>query len=239
MKIETIKYSNNYHTNFKGNRLTRFVVAMSPRYSSEKLSVKEFKYLNNVYNNLWKKLSLPEKLKPELKSKRMLSMMGFSVEDYAIYVDTSLSPFKMKVRNKTGQNEETLRHEIEHVKQIWQMIRLLGVNKFINEIRSEQTSINCKIKHYTIKKLNEIEQTLGRISPDSQEGKTAQLYVDALRKYPNTEEIIDPIVSIIRHIKYKNNLLEINANKAAKDYKPSLLKKIKIAFNEFIKLLVN
>ena len=39
----------------------------------------------------------------------------------------------------------------------------------------------------TAEKLKEIEQTLGRISPISKEGKNAQLYVDAMVNYPEVK----------------------------------------------------
>ena len=240
MKIQSTKYSySNYSNsvNFRGHKFTRFVAAMSSRYSAEKLNKRELKILQDTYNNLWKKLSLPENLKPELQTKRMLSMMGFSVEDYAIYVDTSLSPFKMNVRNKTGYNKSLLRHEIEHVRQIWEIIKLVGANNFAKEINNKNINLISKIKPESLKKIREVEQTFGRILPNSEEGKIAQSYLKALREYPDVDRAMDPVIETIYHIKYINNALEKGANLVAKEYKPSFLKKIKITIREFINLL--
>lgn len=240
MKIESTNYSySNYSNpvNFRGHKLTRFVELVSPRYSAEKLSKKEFKVLQDTYNNLWKQLSLPENLKPKLQTKRMLSMMGFSVEDYTIYVDTSLSKFKMNVRNKTGHNKYLLRHEVEHVKQIWEIIKLVGAKNFAKEINNKNINVISEIKPETLKKFIEVEQTLGRLSTNSKEGIIAKSYLDALRKYPDVDKVTDPVMDTIYHIKYINNSLEKGANLVAKEYKPSLLKKIKITIQELINLL--
>jgi len=186
---------------------------------------------------LWKNLSLPEDLKPRLQYKAMLSQMGFSVEDYTIYVNKRLAPFKMDVRNKTGKNKANLRHEIEHVKQTWDVIRLLGADKFAEIVKAKKIPVISEIKPNIFKKIKKIEQTFGRITPDSNEGKIASSYLDAMCKYTDVNVITDPVTEVVNHIKYKNNLLEKGANLAAKEYEPSFLKNIKVTFKEFTKLL--
>ena len=118
MRIESIKSAQYNQSNFQGNKAKMIVEKLSMRNFYAKPDSSEFVALRNIYNNLWKKLDLPENLKPRLQYKAMFANMSFSIENYMINVEKRLSPFKMNVRNKTGQNEATLRHEIEHVRQI-------------------------------------------------------------------------------------------------------------------------
>ena len=89
--------------------------------------------------------------------------------------------------------------------------------------------------------MKEIERTLGRITPNSEEGKNAQLYVEALINYPEVEKYYGgySLEDLMLIRQYRKNLLEKNARLAEKEYKPSLFKQIKISFQEFIKLVKN
>ena len=68
--------------------------------------------------------------------------------------------------------------------------------------------------------MKEIERTLGRITPNSEEGKKAQLYVDALVNYPEVEKYYGGYslgdLMLIRQ--YRKNLLEKNARLAEKEF---------------------
>lgn len=88
--------------------------------------------------------------------------------------------------------------------------------------------------------MKEIEKTLGRIHPDSEEGKRAQLYIEALDKYPDlgTYYGILSLKELVKGLQYRTNILEKNARQAAKEYEPSLLKSIKVSFKEFISLML-
>ena len=97
---------------------------------------------------------MPENLKPRLQYKAMLADMSFSLSNYMINVDKRLSPFKMNVRNKTGDNEAKLRHEIEHLKQFWDIIRLWGADSAV--VLFEVHRI-CEVKPSLYKKMKEIE----------------------------------------------------------------------------------
>ena len=126
-------YCNNVHFNGK-YRYSNLVEKLSPRDIYSDTKPEEFIELRNVYNNLWKQLGLPENLKPRIQYKAMLSNMAFSIQDYKIYVEKRLSLFKMNIRNKSGKNRSILRHEIEHVKQIWDIVRLVGADNMAEEL---------------------------------------------------------------------------------------------------------
>lgn len=236
MKINPINYSYCKHPNFQGCKFGTIVEKLSKRDFYAKPNSSEFMELRDLYNNLYKNLCLPENLKPRLQYKAMLADMSFSFQNYIINVDKRLSPFKMNVRNKTGENEATLRHEIEHLKQFWDIIRLLGAD---NTAKIFKDLSICEVKPSLYKKMKEIEQTLGRIAPNSNEGRNAQFCVDALVNYPETKNYYGGFsfeeLLLIRQ--YRKNFLEKRARLAEKEYKPSLLKIIKVSFQEFIKLM--
>ena len=241
MKIDSIKISHYNYTNFQGRKIDNLVEKLSMRDFYANPDPCEFIELRKVYNNLWSKLALPNNLKPRIQYRAMLSEMGFEPESYTIYVKKSLSPFQMSVRNKSGRNESTLRHEIEHVKQVWDIIRLLGAEKAAEMFAKSTSSIGFKPSPSMLKKMKEIEKTLGRISPNSDEGKNAQLYIKAIENYPDTEAYygILSIKDIKDFFKYKNNILEKKANIAAKEYEPSILKELKVMLKEFKSLLIS
>ena len=236
MKIDSIKSPNYNHFNFQGIKLNKVVEKLSTRDFYAKIDTSEFVEMSDLYNNLYKKMALPENLKPPLRYKAMSASMSFSIGNYTINAEKRLSPFKMEVRNKNGIHEALLRHEIEHVKQFWDIVRLLGVKKAVKMLKANRV---CKVNPNLYKKMKEIEQTLGRISSNSKEGKNAQLYVDALINYPELDRYYGQfsLKEVVTMWRYKTNLLEKRANLAAKEYKPSLLKRIKIAFQEYVKLL--
>lgn len=240
MRIESVKYPYYKPTNFQGKKIDILTEKMSIRNHWNKPESLEFRALRNIYNNLWEKLSLPKNLKPRLQYKSMLVEMGFSPEHYTIFVQKSLAPFTMDVRNKSGKNQAILRHEIEHVIQFWDVIRLLGAENTAKEFSERNKGINFKIKPSLLKKMKEIEQTLGRISPESEDCKNAQLYLNAMRNYPEMNRYYGllSIEEIKDFINYRNNILEKNARIAAKKYEPSVLKKIKVSIEEFLKLLL-
>ena len=236
MKVNPVNYSYCKYTSFKGNKISTIVEKLSMRDFHTHPDSSEFRELRKIYNNLYKKLALPENLKPRLQYKAMIAEMSFSLSKYIINVDKRLSPFKMNVRNKTGYNEAKLRHEIEHLKQFWDIVRLWGADRAAELLEVHRI---CEVKPGLYKKLKEIEQTLGRISPISKEGKNAQLYVDAMVNYPEVKNYYGgySLEELIIMIQYRTNLLEKKARITEKEYKPSLSKTIKISFQEFIKLI--
>lgn len=240
MNISTANTIYPQSINFQGNKLTRINKSLSLRDIYSNPDPKEFIELRKIYNSLWEKLSLPENLKPRLQYKAMLSEMGFSPKDYTIFVKKNTPPFKMNVRNKTGKNESFLRHEIEHVKQIWDIIRFLGVEGATKEFKNSRV-FDYDLSPNFIKKMKEIRKTLGPIEPNTKEAKNALQYIEAVRNYPDMESYngVLSFKDLINGIKYRNNTLEKNANLAEKNFRPSLFKTIKITFKEFIKLLSN
>ena len=238
MKIDSIRHTHYKHTHFQGNKVNTIIEKLSMRDFYSNPDSSEFKELRNLYNNLYKNLALPENLKPRLQYKAMLADMCFSFSNYMINIDKRLSPFKMNIRNKTGDNEAKLRHEIEHLKQFWDIVRLWGADSAVKLFEVHRI---CKVKPSLYKKMKEIERTLGRITPNSEEGKKAQLYVDALVNYPEVEKYYGgySLKDLMMIRQYRKNLLEKKARLAEKEYKPSLLKTIKVSFHEFIELIKN
>ena len=239
MKVDNISYYYKSPMNFSGNKFSRVIDNLSMRNFYADTNGSEFRELRQIYNRLWKNLSLPENLKPRLQYQAILSNMGFSMEDYMIFVEKRLSPFKMKVRNKTGKNEAILRHEIEHVIQLWEIIRLIGAENTADEFRYNVKGVKIRVTPKLLKKMHIIENTLGRIEPNSEEGIKAKNYLEGLKNYPNTSQYygILSIKELMEHLKYKKNILEINANKEATKYEPSILRILKIGLKEFFNLV--
>lgn len=240
MKINNnIKSGYNQNIHFYGKHTySNLVDKLSPRDIYSDTKPDEFIALRNIYNDLWKNLGLPENLKPRIQYKAMLSTMAFSVQDYMIYVQKRLSPFKMSLRNKSGKNKSILRHEIEHVKQIWKIVRLVGADNMAKEFNTNLKWLNIEVSPSLLKKFQEIEKTQGKISPSSKEFAIAQQYLEALRSYPDTSQYYGiSIKELLEHLKHKKNLLEKEAKKEEAKYKPKGIKTLKIAINEFIKLL--
>ena len=236
------KIENIYNSNFSfcgKNKCSSLLENFSPRDIYSNTNYREFAELRNIYNNLWKNLELPENLKPRLQYKAMLSNMAFSISDYTIFIEKRLSPFKMNCRNKSGENESFLRHEIEHVRQIWDIVRLIGADNIAKELKNNR-SFNIEITPALLKKMHEIENTLGRITPNSTEYTKAQQYLKSLRNYPNTSQYYGiSIESFIMYLRYKNNLLEKQARNEASKYKPTLFQTLKVVINEFCKLILH
>lgn len=240
MQINRIEQIHNSNFNFcSKNKCSLLFENFASRDIYSDTNGKEFANLRNIYNNLWKNLELPENLKPRLQYKAMLSNMAFSISDYMIYVEKRLSPFKMNCRNKTGKNESILRHEIEHVRQIWDIVRLIGADNMAEEFNNN-TNFNIEVTPALLKKMREIENTLGRITNNSAEYAKAQQYLKALRNYPDISQYYGmSIKEIIKHLKYKNNLLEKQARNEASKYKPTLIKTLRVIINEFCKLILH
>lgn len=239
VKIDNIKQNSYIPIKFSGNKFSRVVQNLSACDYYRDTDTKEFRELRIIYNNLWDKMGLPQNLKPKLQYKAMFAEMSFSPKEYVIKVEKRVSPFKMRVMNKSGKNEALLRHEIEHVMQIWNIIRLLGADKTVKEFNKNIKGLSCKNNPAFFKKIHEIEQTLGRISPASEEGNIAKCYLVALKNYPDLNSYCGPLSfrELKKVYKYYTNILEVNARKVSKNYEPGLLKTIKIMFSEFYTLL--
>ena len=239
MNVKKIGQSNYNYVGFYGkSRYSNFLEKFSLRDIYSDTKPDEFIELRKIYNDLWKELGLADNLKPRIQYKAMLSNMAFSLEDYMVFVEKRVSLFKMGVRNKTGMNKSTLRHEIEHVKQFWDIIRLIGADNMAEELKNNLKTFDIDVTPKLLSKMREIETTLGRISPDSNEYNKAKQYLDALRNYPDTNKFFGiNLKQITEYIKYEKNLLEVEARKEAKKYKPTYIKTIRTVINEFWKLL--
>lgn len=232
--------TNNIYTNnlyFSGKtKPTSITNTFKRRNINSDNRIHEFITLRNVYNNLWAKLNLPENLKPRLQMKSMLfAVMCFSMDDYTIYINNRFKPFNMRVKNKTGQNESLLRHEIEHVTQFWDIVRLVGAKNVENEFQTNIKSLSLKITPSLLKKMKEIEQTFGKIQPNTKESKRAKEHLEGLRNYPNFDNCYNffNFKSLKNLFLYNRNILERKANAEAKLYKPSFFKTCKINIQEF------
>jgi len=184
-----------------------------------------------IYKELWKELNLSPELQPPLFFKDMQNVMSFSPTDYAIYVNKNISRNILNLRNKNGRNKATLRHEIEHVKQIWDIIRLKGAKQFVDDL-----DIESKTK---IKRFVKIEKLLGNIEPNSEQGLRAQKYYKNLLNYPNLEKfygVLD-VQYLIDCYKYYTSILEIDAKKAERPYRPSLYKRLNIYIKTQLEML--
>ena len=231
-----------YHSSFTGKVSPQALVdKFMLRNPESATGVSEFRELKNIYNELWKKLSLPEQLKPRIQLKAMLSTMAFSTDDYMIYVQKSFKPFVMNIRNKTGINESVLRHEIEHVMQFWKIISLIGAENLKNEIIENPRHLDINMTPALFKKMKDIEKTFGRISPDSPEYKEAQKIYEGFKSYPNMSTFLGifGFKDFKTMLQYQKNILEIQAREKEEIYKPSIGTIIKTNIKEFWNLFTN
>ena len=186
-------------------------------------------FSEKAYNKMWKELNLPENLKPILIfEKSDFRDMSFSLKNYAISVNTKKDPLDLRIRNKTGKNEQTLRHEIEHVKQFWDIIRLGAGDELKKDPEAKEI----------IPIIDNIEITLGPLKPNSKEEKLAKIYSIGNNLYPDFNNIDpDSILNLILPLLYYLNPLEIGAQIASLEYRPKFIPKIKRTIFEQVKNL--
>lgn len=226
--INVYKFNSQNNVNFAGKK---FYTSAFKEFKKLKLSDapsnKEFDECRDIYDNLWKELNLPENLKPELQFKALLSIMEFSPRSYSIEAEKRISPFKMRVKNKSGENKANLRHEIEHVIQVWDIVRAFGINKLLKK---------DKITPSLRDKYEEIIQTLGKIPKNSEDYLKAKKYLDSYKQSPNFALWEGLFKHYLKMYEYYTNTLEKCARKAAKKYQPSFFKSLKVKLIEFCKL---
>ena len=226
MQVQNIQYTPQYQQNFEGrylNLLTRSSNKPIPPLNK----IDEEIIIRKTYNKLWEELKLPLELKPKLVFKKTApdTGMGLDKGKYQIYVNEDIDTFEMHLRNKTGRNKETLRHEIEHVKQLWDIIRLQGAEECI----SEDTPI------FVQEMARKVEKTFGRITEDSPEKARAERYLRGTLNYPDMNgDEFDPLY-FFQPIEYHFNELEIDARKAEKEVRQDLLTRVKRTIFEYIK----
>ena len=77
------------------------------------------------------------------------------------------------------------------------------------ELGTKLKWLNIEVSPSLFKKFQEIEKSLGKISPLSKEYVKAQQYLKALRNYPDTSQYYGiSVKELLEHLKYKKNLLE-------------------------------
>ena len=194
----------------------------------------EITQFRNIYNELWKELALPENLKPRLQFEYIFSNCGFSLDDYTIYFNKNRieSPFKTRIEHLTGKTKALLRHEIEHVVQIWRIIKLLGAENIQKEFDENVPGMRIKVTRNLMKKMREIEKTLGPLNLE--EEIKAKKNLNSLRSYKdiNKPNEILSINQLINFIKYYFNDLEVEARQSEKKYSPSFYKTLVITLKE-------
>ena len=230
MRINSIQ-SNYYQTpqtNFEGRYLNLLTKTNDAKIAPiDRLF--EFKQIQKAYYKMWKELKLPENLKPRLIfEKSDFRDMSFNLKNYAISVNTQKDPLELRIRNKTGKNKQTLRHEIEHVRQFWDIIRLGAGDELKKDPEAKEI----------IPIIDSIEMTLGPLKPNSKEEKLAKLYSKGYNMYPDFNNIDDDsIYSLIVPLLYYLNPLEIGAQIASLKYRPKFIPKIKRTIFEQVKNL--
>ena len=230
MRINSVQpnYYQTPQTNFEGRYLN-----LLTKTSDAKIApidrIFEFKQIKKAYNKMWKELNLPENLKPRLIfEKSDFRDLSFSLKNYAISVNTKKDPLDLRIRNKTGKNEQTLRHEIEHVKQFWDIIRLGAGEELKKDPEAKEI----------IPIIDSIETTLAPLKPNSKEEKYAKLYSKGYELYPDFNNMDpDSIYSLFSPLFYYLNPLEIGAHIASLKYRPKFIPKIKRTIFEQVKNL--
>lgn len=190
-------------------------------FKTKKLKPHEQK-LVDTYNSLWKEIKLPENLKPELEfvDDKITNGAGFNKEIYTITINTKVAPSLSSL----GIDKYILRHEIKHVEQFIDIVHLLGPK---NTIRFYLKNLHARIPFEV---LGIEEEMSNKPKPDA---KRVRKYLEAERNYnydftANKYSLFkNPIKYLKNYRQYKKNLLEIEANEAAKAYKPAKLTLLK------------
>lgn len=229
-KLQGVNRNNS--TDLPAKIKNRITVSIPRDTFSEVKDIEHLKFkvhIKNMYKDICNKINLQEQITPKLKFESLGAHAagGFSNIDGKIYFDD----------NFLKQLEDSdivfvIRHELEHVKQFHEILRLLGLKKFVKLMVSKDE--NCpEEKIVNSEKVNinyykKVEQMLGKIDPNSPEGILAQKYIDAYKKYPDLMKLwqrtdICKVKKILIFIKelicnYKFNFLETSANKAAKNF---------------------
>ena len=184
--------------------------------------------ITNMYKDICQKVNLNEQIRPELEFDIICSGApgGFDATTGKMYFDDN---FIKKLDNKSLVF--IIRHELEHVKQFQDISRMLGMEKFTKLLVFKDENYQNEKGRYIEENVNidyykKVEQTLGKIDKNSPEGIRVQKYVEAVKKYPDLVGLwqrsdISELKKMLLFAKefivnYKFNLLEREANKAAK-----------------------
>lgn len=181
--------------------------------------------VGQIYDKICSVINLNQQLKPKLEflSKGM-NIAAFANTTAKIYIDDSIL--------KLIDYEDAvfiIRHELEHVKQFHNIMRMLGIKDFSKLITKNGASADELgiegIDIVNVKYYQKVEQILGKIDKNSREGFITQKYIDAFNQYPDLMGLMNrkDIGWIKKHIlfikeyllHYRFNLLEREANKAA------------------------
>lgn len=185
-------------------------------------------HIVKVYNKICDKMDLDEQIRPVLDFETTsMNAAGFNNKTAKIFFNEELV--------KDLDDKDTffiLRHELEHVKQMQNIMRMLGLEKFVNLINPpEENSLQKELQNFN--KVNtdyykKVEQVLGKIDENSPEGILTQKYIDAYKKYPDLNKLLHrtdicKVKKFLLFVKeyilhYKFNFLEKDANKAAKKF---------------------
>lgn len=190
-------------------------------FKTKKLKPHEQK-LVDTYNFLWKELKLPENLKPEwdFVDEKITNWAAFNKETYTITINTKIAP----ILSSLGIDKSILRHEIKHVEQFIDIVHLLGPE---NTIRFYLKNLQSRIPFEVF---GIEEEMRNKPKPDA---KRVRKYLESERNYnydftANKYSFFkNPIKYLKNYRQYKKNLLEIEANEAAKAYKPAKLTLLK------------
>ena len=184
-------------------------------------------HIKSVYEDICNKIDLNEQIRPNLEFDTMGAGAagGFDNLEGKIYFDDK---FLKQLSDKTIVF--AIRHELQHVKQFHNMVRMLGIEKFEklmackDENCTENKSLN--FEKINVEYYRKVEQVLGKINKDSPDGMLTQKYIDAYKKYPDLIKLwqrtdvcmVKKIFIFVKEVicNYKFNFLEIDANKAAK-----------------------
>lgn len=190
--------------------------------------------LSNLYKLICDNINMDKGIIPELDFEE------YDRTTLAIY-DCRRGKIYFNINNLENLNKKktiwAIRHELEHAKQFQNIMRKLGLKRFTNLIliknENWQEFDDCLLDDINAEYYKKVERKLGKIPPESAENIIVQKYIDAFKCYPNANAIIQRpdispfkkiLLSLKCFIQYKTNLLEKDANKAAKKFLKTFLK---------------
>lgn len=199
------------------------------------------KYYYKLYNQIWKDTGLPKELMPKAVFKELSSakiVFGYSFPKG--YIAIPKAEERLQHVTFIGKDKFLIAHECRHVRQAFNIARLYGSDKLKEILLNKSHSGNERAyieKNFNKKFYDKVIKKMGKLDPNSLEGKEAARFAEALSKYKGPFKIAGKYKksSLIGKLKlyakykktfweYNHNLLETDANNAAKRFKPSAVK---------------
>lgn len=175
-------------------------------------------------DEVWQDMKMPKSLKPQIVFRFMFpdKTGGTDFSSCKIYLPNEDSKLLTNMIITRG-SKATLAHELRHAKQLYSIAQLIGADEF-EKVAYEKQNVILDIGWFKY-----VVKELGRISPDSNEGKFAQKCLEGYINYPKMKHFEKPFSNAVQEIRYRHNFLEKDARQFEKEYQNIPLKNLFLA----------